>query len=114
MTSHQEGICSVTVIAFVRIGTSQRAFENPLRIAEAAGYVREWLAAPCASFVSLTEADCLRALTLLEQAGAGENLTTDAQIAACAQRLQATVHTADTDFARFRVQWINPLTESPV
>ena len=103
------GFCTVTVFAFVRIATNKRAYEHPLRITEAAKYVRAWLAAPCACLVSFTEADSLRALTLLEQAGTGGNLTTDAQIAASALRLQATVHTADTDFARFRVQWLNPL-----
>jgi predicted nucleic acid-binding protein len=48
-------------------------------------------------------------MRLLQQAGSGGNLTTDAQIAAIAQRLHASVHTADTDFSRLSVDWKNPL-----
>ena len=51
------------------------------------------------------------AFDLLESAGAGGNLTTDAQIGALALRYRATVHTADTDFVRLgNVPWRNPLT----
>jgi predicted nucleic acid-binding protein len=51
-----------------------------------------------------------QALQWLEAAGSGGNLTTDAQIAAIARRRRATVHTADTDFARFAgVRWTNPI-----
>ena len=51
-------------------------------------------------------------LARLEAAGAGGNLTTDAQIAAIASRHRATVHTADTDFSRFPdVRWINPIVK---
>jgi len=47
---------------------------------------------------------------LLRAEGRGGNLTTDAHIAALALENNATVHTADTDFLRFRgVKWINPL-----
>lgn len=49
------------------------------------------------------------ALRLLQKAGSGGNLTTDAQIAASSVRLGARVETADTDFARFPVDWSNPL-----
>ena len=54
--------------------------------------------------------DIDQALDLLQRAGTGGNLTTDAQIAAVALRHRAVVHTADTDFARFpEVSWENPL-----
>jgi predicted nucleic acid-binding protein len=48
----------------------------------------------------LTE-DAETALDMLEKAGTAGNLTTDAQIAAVAVRLDAEVHTADLDFGRF-------------
>ncbi|MGH9380986.1 MAG: hypothetical protein ACRD2Z_10290 [Thermoanaerobaculia bacterium] len=52
----------------------------------------------------------LQALSWLEAAGAGGNLTTDAQIAAIAHRHRATVQTADTDLGRFPDgRWRNPL-----
>jgi predicted nucleic acid-binding protein len=50
------------------------------------------------------------ALSLLESAGTAGNLTTDAQIAAVALRLDAEVHAADLDFGRFLdVRFSNPL-----
>lgn len=54
--------------------------------------------------------DVATALLLLESAGTAGNLTTVAQIAAVAQRLDAEVHTADLDFGRFvGPRFINPL-----
>lgn len=107
------GLCGVVLFAFVRIGTSGRAFENPLSIGEASEHVRSWLGRPVTDFLVEQEADALQALTWLEAAGAGGNLTTDAQIAAIAHRHRATVHTADTDFGRFPdVRWHNPILGS--
>jgi predicted nucleic acid-binding protein len=54
--------------------------------------------------------DVACALGLLEAAGTAGNLTSDAQIAAVALRLDAEVHTADLDFGRFpKVRFLNPL-----
>jgi predicted nucleic acid-binding protein len=54
--------------------------------------------------------DVETALGLLESAGTAGNLTTDAQIAAVAFRLDAEVHTADLDFGRFAgVRFSKPL-----
>ena len=73
--------------------------------------VRSWLQVPSTTLLEHDSGDIDVALDLLESAGAGGNLTTDAQIAALALRYRATVHTADTDFARLRdVRWRNPLT----
>ncbi len=106
------GLCGVVVFSFLRIGTSRRAFLNPMPVAEAAGHVREWLARSVTDFLLTEESDVLRAMEWLEAAGSGGNLTTDAQIAAIARRHRATVHTADTDFGRFAgVRWVNPLLE---
>ena len=55
--------------------------------------------------------DLDQALALIEDAGAGGGLATDALIAAAAIRHRAVVHTTDADFARFpHVRWYNPLT----
>ena len=49
------------------------------------------------------------ALSFLEAAGTAGNLTSDAQIAAVAKRLDAEVHTTDMDFRRFPgVRLANP------
>ena len=54
--------------------------------------------------------DVARALDLLRQLGVGGDLTTDAQIAAAALRLDATIHSVDTDFHRLPgVRVLNPL-----
>ena len=104
------GLCSVVIFAFLRIGTSNRVFANPLTIGEAADHVRCWLDRSVAEVLPAEGADIVTALRLLEEAGAGGNLTTDAQIAAIALRHRATVHSADTDFGRFPdVRWTNPL-----
>jgi uncharacterized protein len=104
-------LCTVVLFAFVRVGTNPRVFVSPMTIAQAAGHVHSWLAAPRVVVEDLVAEDCRRALALLEAAGAGGDLTSDAQIAALALRLRALVHTADTDFARFEgVQWRNPLS----
>ncbi len=106
------GLCNVVLSAFVRIGTSRRVFEQPLTVAEAAACVRHWLGRSVTEFLLMQERDLLLALKLLEAAGAGGNLTTDATIAAIAISCKATVHTADTDFGRFpAVRWLNPLGE---
>jgi predicted nucleic acid-binding protein len=47
---------------------------------------------------------------LLKAAGTAGNLVGDAQIAALALEYGATIHSADTDFARFPdLRWTNPL-----
>jgi hypothetical protein len=103
------GICPCVLFAFLRIGTNSRAFENPLDIDEAVLIVEEWKRAGCLRLLDFTAEDCDRTVRLLRKAGSGGNLTTDAQIAATALRLNALVHTADTDFSRLGVDWLNPL-----
>lgn len=103
------GMCPVVLFAFVRIATSSRAFDRPMKIAVAADHARSWLDVGLVTVLETGAADCLETLRMLEAAGAGGDLTTDAQIAAAAARYKATVHTADTDFARFGVRWKNPL-----
>jgi toxin-antitoxin system PIN domain toxin len=104
------GLCPCVLFAFIRIGTNARAFENPLHIDEATGIVDQWLEAGGVRILAFTPEDAECAMRLLNRAGAGGNLTTDAQIAATASRLKARVDTADTDFARFDIDWRNPLS----
>lgn len=104
------GLCAVVVFAYLRLGTSPRAFRNPLSVEEATRRVRRWLMFPEVEYYEMTRADVETAMGMLEGASTAGNLTTDAQIAAMAKRLRATVHTADTDFQRFRgVKWFNPV-----
>lgn len=103
------GLCPCVIFAFVRIGTNARAFEHPMRIDEAIACVEQWTAFDHVKLLSVTPEDMACALQLLRKAGTGGNLTTDAQIAASATRLKARVETADTDFARFGIDWVNPI-----
>lgn len=98
------------VFGFVRIATHPRVFKDPLSVSEAADHVRSWLARRHVQLHEMLPEDVACALGLLEAAGTAGNLTTDAQIAAVALRLDAEVHTADLDFGRFpRVRCLNPL-----
>lgn len=104
------GLCGVVLFAFLRIGTSRRAFAQPMTVDEASNHVRSWLQRSVTGFLDFEETDLLRAMEWLVALGSGANLTTDAQIAAVAARCRATVHTADTDFQRFPgVRWKNPM-----
>jgi toxin-antitoxin system PIN domain toxin len=98
------------VFGFVRISTHPRIFTSPLSVAEASAHVRSWLGRKQVRLHDMLLDDVNAALSLLESAGTAGNLTTDAQIAAVALRLDAEVHTADLDFGRFAgVRFINPL-----
>lgn len=98
------------VFAFVRISTHPRIFTDPLSVAEASDHVRSWLGRKQVRLHDMLAEDVEKALSLLESAGTAGNLTTDAQIAAVALRLDAEVHTADLDFGRFAgVRFSNPL-----
>ena len=104
------GLCPAVTFAFVRIGTSRKAFAEPLTIGEASAHVESWLKQPMVQVLELDAAEVIKALELLRTAGTGGNLTTDAQLAAVCLRHRAVVHTADSDFARFpKIRWRNPL-----
>ena len=109
--SEAVGLAPVVIFAFVRLSTSPRIYVEPLSLKACAGTVRSWMAAPATTLLEHDAGDIDVAFSLLESAGAGGNLTTDAQIGALAIRYHATVHTADTDFSRLlNVDWHNPLT----
>ena len=104
------GILPVVAFAFVRLSTNRKVFPKPLSVADAFGYLENWLQFPNVFWVGTEVEDLAVAKKLLLSAGTGANLVTDAQIAAVALRLKAKVHTADADFSRFpTVKWVIPL-----
>ncbi len=104
------GICTSVAFAFVRLSTSRHVFPSPLLVKEAFAYMNNWLEFPSVRLIDFEMEDLATAEKLLKHAGTGGNLVSDAQIAAVALRLRATVHSADSDFARFPgLQWQNPL-----
>jgi len=91
----------VTILAFLRISTSARAFRHPLSAKEALAVVSEWLSR---HFQILS--------TLLLVAQASGSLVTDAHLAALAIEHGALLCTTDRDFARFPgLRFQNPLQE---
>lgn len=98
------------MLAFLRICTSVRIFQQPLSIAQAIDYVDQWLALPTARALSPGPHHWRILRELVTANGTGGNLTTDAHIAALAIEHGCSVCSADNDFKRFTgIRHINPL-----
>jgi hypothetical protein len=101
--SGEEPVCLawVTVLAFLRVSTNPRIFEQPLLAAEAASAVSSWLERPSVSVLEAGE-QCWEILRrLLVEAQVTGPLVMDAFLAALALENGATLVTTDRDFARF-------------
>ena len=105
---------SVTPLTFAygaeRTARSDVGISNPLEVDGACEHVRTWLARPNVIVVhpGARHPDIL--FKLLETAGTGGNLTTDAHLAALAVEHQAELHSTDPDMVRFPgLRWVNPL-----
>lgn len=104
------GLCSVVAFGFLRLATNPKIFDRPMTVAEASRHIGSWLARPNVRLLVSGPAHIESVCALLVKAGTAGSLVTDGQIAALALEYGATVHTADTDFARFsKVDWKNPL-----
>jgi uncharacterized protein len=63
------GLAWVALLAFIRIGTNASIFPTPLTVAEAAGQVETWLAAPAAVAAQPTARHAALLRGLLSQTG---------------------------------------------
>lgn len=105
------GLAWVTLLGFIRISTSRRAFDRPLPVEEALARMEEWLAQPNVRIVEPTARHAEILAGLLRKVGVAANLTTDAHLATLAVEHRAVVYSTDTDFARFPgIAWKNPCT----
>jgi len=105
------GIPWVVVLAFTRLLTHPSICENPLSPAQVRRIVEHWLGFPHVRIIHLSENAVGRFFDLLEEAGMGGNLSTDALIALHAMEHSATIASNDRDFDRFAgIKRINPLT----
>jgi toxin-antitoxin system PIN domain toxin len=104
------GFCPVVAFSFLRLATNPKAFREPMTVEEAAGCLNSWLACPNVRLLDPGRDHVAEVCRLLQAAGTAGNLVADAQIAALALEYDAVIHSADTDFVRFKgVKWENPL-----
>jgi toxin-antitoxin system PIN domain toxin len=108
------GLVWVVVLAFTRLLTHPHLSKSPLSVAEVREMVDQWMDRPQVRLLGLSENALTRFFDLLETAGGGGNLSTDALIALHAREHSATVYTNDRDFDRFPgVKRVNPLAPHP-
>jgi uncharacterized protein len=96
------GFAWVVLLAFIRVSTRPGIFARPFDAETACTYVEEWLTQPVSVVVNPTPRHLSILTSLLDDAGTGGNLTTDAHLAALALEHGAEVWSFDRDFARFR------------
>ena len=102
-------IAWVTILAFVRISTNPRVFEQPLLAREALAAVSSWLARPSVSVVEAGEACWEIFRQVVVDAQITGPLVMDAFLAALALENGATLATTDRDFSRFAgLKLVNP------
>lgn len=106
------GIPWAVVVGFVRLMTHPAILVQPMSTALAIRHVRSWLEVPGVVLLEPGPRHLPLLENMLEQAGVGGNLVTDAHLAAVALEHQAELHSNDTDFARFAgLRWHNPLQD---
>jgi toxin-antitoxin system PIN domain toxin len=100
----------VALLAFLRLSTSPRIFDNPLAPERALDVIDRWLAQPCATVVYPGDRHAGLLRELLRPLGTAANLVNDAHLAALAIEHNAELCSCDGDFARFSgLRWSNPL-----
>ncbi len=104
------GLPWASVLAFLRLVTNPRVFEQPEPMVEAWGQITAWLACETAWIPEPTERHGELLGRLLGLPGIQANLVSDAHLAALAIEHGLTLCSADSDFARFPgLAWFNPL-----
>ena len=93
--------CWVVLLAFLRLSTNGRIFDEPLSVSDAITQAEDWLAQPAAAVVEPTARHLGVVQQLLAPLETGGNLVNDAHLAALAIEHRCTVVSYDTDFLRF-------------
>lgn len=103
-------LCWLVLMAFIRISTHKRVFENPLSLPQAIKRVQSWLDQPCVEIFHPTSKHWEILQSMLTQGQASANLSTDAHLATLAIENGCTLYSTDADFSRFPgLKWENPL-----
>jgi toxin-antitoxin system PIN domain toxin len=104
------GLSWLVLIAFIRVSTNRKAFEEPISVQEATDLVRAWLELPQVQILHPGPLHSEILFNSLNELGTGGNNTSDAHLAAIALEHQAVLYSADTGFSRFSgLRWKNPL-----
>ncbi len=96
------GLSWPTLLAFLRIATNAKIFQDPFSIQEAVSIVDDWLSQPNIHVLSAREDHWAVLRDLLLEAGATAKLVMDAHLAALAIEHDAVLLTRDGDFDLFR------------
>lgn len=108
--SARVGLPWTSLLAFLRLVTNPRVFEQPEAIRDAWEQVHTWLTSETVWMPQPTErhADILGEFLALP--GVHGNLVPDAHLAALAVEHGLTLCSTDGDFARFQgLRWLNPI-----
>ncbi len=103
------GVPWVSILAFIRIGTSKRVYERPRSIDESCKLVGTWIARENVVTIGPGPKHWEFLQRMLVDGQASANLSTDAHLAAMALENGATLVTSDRDFYRFpdlKIRWL--------
>ena len=104
------GLPWASLLAFLRLVTDPRVFQQASGMAEAWRQMEEWLEQPTVWIPQPTERHAQVLGRLLSQSGAAGRLVPDAHLAALAIEHGLELCSNDGDFARFEgLRWTNPL-----
>ena len=104
------GLSWTSILAFLRITTDRRLFEEAAAMSTSAGVVASWLARRNVIVLNPGERHWDILASILDSAHVAGPLVMDADIAALAIEYGATLCTSDRDFARFPgLRVLNPL-----
>jgi toxin-antitoxin system PIN domain toxin len=103
-------LCWEVIIAFIRIGTNPRVYNNPLTLNDAIKRVQGWLDQPCTRIIYPTDRHWDVFTDMLFSGQASANLVSDAHLAALAIEHNCVMCSTDKDFKRFpKLKYKNPL-----
>jgi hypothetical protein len=98
------------VLAFLRLSTNPRIFEQPLSTDRAFEVMQGWVTHPSAVVIHPGDRHLQLVRQLLGPLGTAGNLVADAHLAALAIEHGAELNSCDADFSRFSgLRWVNPL-----
>lgn len=104
------GLPWVVILGYLRLTTSRRVLVDPFTTQEALGHIRSWIERPQVQVLHPGSRHLDLMDSLMHDAQASGDLTTDVHLAALAIEHQAELNTNDGDFSRFPgLRWTNPL-----